>query len=136
MTMSQGTPGRTKSFAGTVAGSTWPVLLFALILLGAGLAAMAALGSAVTAGAITALVTAVLGVVGTHVGHVAGHELAARQSTAQSPLSGLERLLELQAAGKLSQAEFTAAKQKLLGLPPNENTAALNAYPAASQEDQ
>jgi len=132
MNMPQWITGSTKSVASTVAGSTWPVLLFALIVLGAGLAAMAALVPAATAGAITALVTAILGVVGTHVGHVAGHELAAKQSTAQLPLSGLERLVELQAAGKLSEAEFTAAKQRLLGLAPNESAPALNADPATS----
>lgn len=64
-------------------GSIWPVLVFALIALGAGLAAMAALSGAVTAGAITALVTAVLGVVGTHAGHVSGHELATKPSPTQ-----------------------------------------------------
>ena len=42
------------------ATSIWPVLVFALIALGAGLGAMAALASDVTAGAITTLVTAVL----------------------------------------------------------------------------
>jgi hypothetical protein len=46
--------------------------------------------------------------VGTHAGHVADHELAARQSPAQ-PLPGLE-----QRDGKLTDNEFTAVKAKLL----------------------
>jgi hypothetical protein len=98
----------------TTAASIWPVLVFALIALGSGLGAMAALAGGVTAGAITALVTAVLGVVGTHAGHVAGHELAARQSPAQPPLPGLERLAQLHTDGELTDDEFTAAKAKLL----------------------
>ncbi len=109
----------------SIASSTWPVLVFALIVLGAGLGAMATLASDVTAGAITALVTAVLGVVGTHVGHVAGHELAAQQSTAQPPLPGLEQLAQLHTAGKLSEDEFVAAKRILLGLMPHEGVPAL-----------
>ncbi len=99
-----------------IAGSTWPVLVFALIILGGGLLAMAALAKDVTAAAITTLVTAVLGVVGTHVGHVAGQELATQQSAKQSPLPDLDRLAELEATGKLTQDEFSAAKRKLLGL--------------------
>jgi hypothetical protein len=99
----------------SIAGSTWPILLFALIILGAGLGAMAALTTDVTAGAITALVTAVLGVVGTHVGHVAGHELATKQSTAQQPLPGLDQLAQLHTDGQLTDDEFAAAKRKLLG---------------------
>jgi hypothetical protein len=100
----------------SIAGSTWPVLVFALIILGGGFWAMAALTNDVTAAAITTLVTAVLGVVGTHVGHVAGHELATQQSAKQSPLPDLDRLAQLEAAGKLNEDEFTAAKRKLLGL--------------------
>ena len=75
---------------------------------------MTALANDVTAGAITALVTAVLGVVGTHAGHIAGHDLAAKQSPAQPRLPGLERLAQLHTDGKLSKDEFTAAKAKLL----------------------
>jgi len=108
-----------KSLAGignATASSIWPVLVFALIALGAGLGAMAALAGDVTAGAITALVTAVLGVVGTHAGHVAGQELAAKQSPAQPPLPGLEQLAQLHTDGKLNDPEFTAAKARLLGL--------------------
>jgi hypothetical protein len=95
--------------------STWPLLLFALIVLGAGLGAMAALTRGVTAGAITALVTAVLGVAGTHVGHVAGHELATKQAAAQPPMPSLEQLAQLNTDGKLNDDEFVAAKRKLLG---------------------
>jgi hypothetical protein len=76
------TPKILAGIRNATAASIWPVLLFALIALGAGLGAMAALVGDVTAGAITALVAAVLAVVGTHAGHIAGHELAARQSPA------------------------------------------------------
>jgi hypothetical protein len=108
------TPKILTGIRNTTAVSIWPVLVFALIALGAGLGAMAALAGDVTAGAITALVTAVLGVVGTHVGHVAGHELAAKQSLAQPPLPGLDQLAQLHTDGKLTDDEFTAAKAKLL----------------------
>jgi hypothetical protein len=77
------TPKILAGIRNPTAANIWPVLLFALIALGAGLRAMAVLASDVTAGAITTLVTAVLGVVGTHAAHVAGHELAAKQSLAQ-----------------------------------------------------
>ncbi len=105
-----------KVFAGIrnrTAASPWPVLLFALIALGAGLGGMAAAGDA-TAGAVATLVTAVLGVVGTHAGHVAGEELAAKQSPTPPPLPGLEQLAQLHTDGKLTDDEFTAAKKKLL----------------------
>jgi len=94
------------------AASIWPMLVFALVVLGAGLGAMAGRAAA---GAITALVTAVLGVVGTHAGHVAGHELAAKPPPAQPPLPGLEQLAQLHKDGHLTADEFTAAKKKLLG---------------------
>lgn len=94
--------------------SAWPVLVFALIALGAGLAAMAALSGAVTAGAITALVTAVLGVVGTHAGHVASQKLANKQSATHPLAAGLDQLAQLHKDGKVSADEFTKAKGKLL----------------------
>jgi len=100
----------------SIAGGTWPVLVFALIILGGGFWAMAALTNDVTAGAITTLVAAVLGVVGTHVGHVAGHELATQQSAKRPLLPDLDRLTQLHAAGELDDHEFTAAKRKILGL--------------------
>jgi hypothetical protein len=109
------TPKILAGIRNATATSIWPVLIFALIALGAGLGAMAALASDVTAGAITALVAAVLGVVGTHAGHLAGHELAAKQSLAQPPLPGLEQLAQLHMDGKLTDDEFTTAKRKLLG---------------------
>jgi hypothetical protein len=98
----------------TIAGSTWPVLVFALVVLGAGLGAMAALTKDVTATAITALATAVLGVVGTHVGHVSGHELATKGSASTPMLAALEDLAQLHTNGKLTDPEFTAAKQRIL----------------------
>lgn len=98
----------------TGAVSVWPVLVFAVIALGAGLAAMAALSGAVTAGAITALVTAVLGVVGTHAGHVAGQKLASRQSATHPLAAGIDQLAQLNREGKLTDDEFAKAKGKLL----------------------
>jgi hypothetical protein len=97
----------------SITGSTLPVLVFALIVLGAGFAAMAALSGAVTAGAITALVTAVLGVVGTHAGHVVGHELATKP--VMHPLAAsLQQLAQLHADRTLDDGEFAKAKAKLL----------------------
>ncbi len=95
-------------------GSAWPVLVFALIALGGGLAAMAALSGDVTAATITALVTAVLGVVGTHAGHVAGQKLATKQSATHPLAAGLDQLAQLKDEGKLTDDEFTKAKGKLL----------------------
>jgi hypothetical protein len=108
------TPKILAGIRNATAASIWPVLFFALIALGAGLGAMAAVAGDVTAGAITALVTAVLGVVGTHAGHIAGHELAAKQSPAQPPLPGLQHLAQRHTDRKLTDDEFTAAKAKLL----------------------
>lgn len=93
--------------------SVWPVLVFALIALGGGLAAMAALSGAVTAGTITALVTAVLGVVGTHAGHIAGQKLA-KQSDTRPLAAAVGQLAQLKEEGKLTDDEFTKAKGKLL----------------------
>jgi hypothetical protein len=59
----------------SAAGGTWPVLLFATAVFVVGLMELRSLNSA-SAADIVALAAAVLGVVGTHVGHVAGHELA------------------------------------------------------------
>ena len=55
---------------------TWLLVIFALLVLGGGFTAMAVFASSVDAGAIAALVTAVLGVVATHIGHMAGQEQA------------------------------------------------------------
>jgi hypothetical protein len=55
---------------------TWLLVIFALLVLGGGLTAMAVFASGVDAGAIAALVTAVLGVVATHIGHMAGQRQA------------------------------------------------------------
>lgn len=96
-----------------VTGSIWPVVLFALVVLGAGLGVMAVKVSALTAGAVTALATAVLGVVGTHAGHMAGHQLADRPRTG-SIADGLQRLTQLHAIKALDDAEFAAAKQALI----------------------
>jgi hypothetical protein len=106
-----------KSVTGSIrngGASVWPVLVFALIALGAGLAAMAALSGAVSAATITALVTAVLGVVGTHAGHVAGQKLATQQSAMHPLVGGLQQLTQLTDEGKLTPDEFTKAKAKLL----------------------
>ena len=106
-----------KSLAGSTnsgTASAWPVLVFALIALGAGLAAMAALPAVVTAGAITALVTAVLGVVGTHAGHISGQKLAAKQSATHPLVAGLDQLAQLNKQGSLDDDEFAKAKGNLL----------------------
>ena len=55
---------------------TWLLVIFALLVLGGGFTAMAVFGRGVDATAIAALVTAVLGVVATHIGHMAGHRQA------------------------------------------------------------
>jgi hypothetical protein len=85
--------------------SASPVLVFALMALGAGLAAMAVLSGAVTAGAITALVTAVLGVVGSHAGHVAGQKLAIKQSSTHPLAAGLDQPAQPPAVGAVNLPE-------------------------------
>jgi hypothetical protein len=75
---------------------------------------MAALSGAVTAGAITALVTAVLSVVGTHAGHVASQKLASKQSAPLQLAGELDQLAQLHTDGKLTDDEFAKAKGKLL----------------------
>ena len=55
---------------------TWLLVIFALLVLGGGFTAMAVFASSVDAAAIAALVTAVLGVVATHIGHMAGQKQA------------------------------------------------------------
>lgn len=59
---------------------TWLVFVFALLVLAGGFLAMAFIAKSADAAAIAALVTAVLGVVGTHAGHVAGHQLALKST--------------------------------------------------------
>ena len=98
----------------SVARSTWPVLLFALVILGTGLWAMVTVTDSVTAADIIALVAAVLGVVGTHVGHVTGHELGREHPTAERLAAGLERLRALKDDGTITDQDFTAFKSKLL----------------------
>ena len=65
---------------------TWLFVIFGLLVLAGGFTAMAVLSgqNKVDPGAITVLVTAVLGVIGTHVGHVAGNQQAARQRSGKS----------------------------------------------------
>ncbi|HEY5988423.1 MAG TPA: hypothetical protein VIV12_18905 [Streptosporangiaceae bacterium] len=96
-----------------IIGNTWQVLLFAFGVLIAGLVTMAALTD-VSAGSIASLATAVLGVVGTHVGHVAGHELATKRSGAEQFAAGIERLADLHQNGHIKDQEFADAKQKLI----------------------
>jgi hypothetical protein len=55
---------------------TWLLVIFALLVLGGGFTVMAVFSSNVDAAAIAALVTAVLGVVATHIGHMAGQRQA------------------------------------------------------------
>lgn len=62
---------------------TWLFVIFGLLVLAGGFTAMAVLSgkNPVEPGAIAALVTAVLGVVGTHVGHVTGNQQATRKGS-------------------------------------------------------
>jgi hypothetical protein len=66
---------------------TWLFVIFGLLVLGGGFTAMAVLSgkNPVEPAAITALVTAVLGVIGTHVGHVTGNQQAAKKGSGNSP---------------------------------------------------
>lgn len=61
---------------------TWLFVIFALLALAGGFTAMAFLK--VEPAAITALVTAVFGVVGTHVGHVSGAQQATKEGSGNS----------------------------------------------------
>jgi hypothetical protein len=65
---------------------TFFFVIVCLLLLAGGLTAMAVLSgkNPVEPGAITALVTAVLGVVGTHIGHVTGNQQAAKERSEKS----------------------------------------------------
>jgi uncharacterized membrane protein len=72
-----------------VPGITWLLLAFALFVVVAGFSVMAIFATNVTPEAITALVTAVFGVVATHIGHMAGHQAARRQLEAQGRSSGV-----------------------------------------------
>jgi len=67
------TSGRSWSdYVKEIPAITWLIVIFALLVLAGGFTAMAVFAQGVTAEAIAALVTAVLGVVGTHIGHMAG----------------------------------------------------------------
>ena len=70
----------------SVPAITWLVFVFALLVLAGGFLAMAFIAKSADAGAIAALVTAVLGVVGTHAGHVAGHQLAMKSIDSKAPV--------------------------------------------------
>jgi hypothetical protein len=75
----------TSAWLRQVPAITWLMFIFALLVLAGGFMAMAFITN-VRATAIAALVTAVLGVVGTHAGHVAGHQLALKKSeTSRAP---------------------------------------------------
>lgn len=72
-----------RTFLG-VAATTWVMAVFAVIVLGGSLWAIWAVrNTGVSAQTIVALATAVTGVVGTHVGHVTGQQLAGRQAGAE-----------------------------------------------------
>jgi hypothetical protein len=72
---SSASPRTMSAWLRQVPAITWLIFIFALLVLAGGFMAMAFITN-VNAGAIAALVTAILGVVGTHAGHVAGHQLA------------------------------------------------------------
>ena len=90
------------------ASSAWLMVIFAMIVLIVALLAMWGLGKDVTAGDVAALAAAVLGVVGTHVGHVAGHELATGRSHEQL-------LMDLHRDGKLDDQELAQHLRRLYG---------------------
>jgi hypothetical protein len=98
----------------SVTQATWPVLVFAVIVFGVGLWAMTKLNNNAGPADITALAASVLGVVGTHVGHVAGHELAAKKQRAETLAAGVERLHQLKKDGALTAEEFTRFKADIL----------------------
>jgi hypothetical protein len=56
----------------------------------------------------------VLGVVGTHAGHVASQKLASKQSAPLQLAGELDQLAQLHTDGKLTDDEFAKAKGKLL----------------------
>ena len=76
-------PTGTSAWLRTVPAITWLVFVFALLILAGGFLAMAFIAKSADAAAISALVAAVLGVVGTHAGHVAGHQLALKDRESQ-----------------------------------------------------
>jgi hypothetical protein len=61
---------------------TWLFVIFALVALAGGFTAMAFLN--VEPAAITAFVTAVFGVIGTHLGHVSGNQQATKNGSGES----------------------------------------------------
>jgi hypothetical protein len=70
---------------------TWLIVIFALLVLAGGFTAMAVFAQGVTAEAIAALVTAVLGVVGTHIGHMAGRAQAPNQAPGEQGTTGTHK---------------------------------------------
>jgi len=72
-----------------VPGITWLVLVFALFVVIAGLTTMAIFATNISPEAITTLVTAVFGVVATHIGHMSGHQAATRQLAEQGRSGGV-----------------------------------------------
>jgi fatty acid desaturase len=83
-----GRPGRqtTRSeYWREVPAVTWLLVGFAALVLLIGFGGMALLGADVSGQAVATLVTAIFGVVATHVGHVTGHNQATRQTLAEQP---------------------------------------------------
>jgi len=77
-----GTDRKWSDYFREIPALTWLFVIFALLALAGGFTAMAFLK--VEPGAITALVTAVFGVVGTHVGHVSGAQQATKKGPGKS----------------------------------------------------
>lgn len=75
---SPSTPETRSEWLRAVPAITWLVFIFALLALAGGFLAMAFIAKKASDAAIAALVTAILGVVGTHAGHVAGQQLASK----------------------------------------------------------
>jgi hypothetical protein len=97
----------------SMAESVGWILVFAGFVFVGALWAITKYRTDVAAADIVALAAAVLGVTGTHLGHVAGHESAERQTRTELLAGGLERLAAMRDKGKLTESEFANFKKKL-----------------------
>jgi cytochrome c biogenesis protein CcdA len=87
-----------------VPASVWIMLGFAIVIIAAGLVAMAILAPnhEVSSDAIAALIGAVLGLVGAHVGHTTAHAQAKEHMEAQA------RIAQEEAQARIAQEEAGA----------------------------
>src|SRR5215469_8685995 len=100
-----------RTFLG-VAAATWLMIVFAVTVLAGSLWAIwATRKTGVSSQTIVALATAVMGVVGTHVGHVTGQQLASREADAERLLAIIKKndpADNVDAANKPRRARTTA----------------------------